>query len=103
MNTNSNKIFQMNVGSGANGGVGMIDPGGFKNIAVESPFAATNDDKQFTKIQRYQFIDRMLNDNFPMAFTLILALLDFFTGAVLIGLQILCIIYRTPLFFVAVG
>lgn len=69
----------------------------------EKDFSTIHDEKLFTKIQRYQFIDRMLNANFPMAFALLLALLDFFTGAVLIGLQILCVIYRTPLFYVAVG
>lgn len=63
----------------------------------------TSGGKFMTKIERYQFIDRMLNESFPLASCLILALLNFFAGAVLIGLQILCIIYQTPLFYISVG
>lgn len=62
-----------------------------------------NERKLLTKIQRYQFIDRMLTDSFPLVFLIVLSLLNIFIGGVLIGFQILCIIYRTPLYFIAVG
>lgn len=106
----NNKVYNIS-GGGGGGGSGGVGGGGVpfnngnngKNSGSFSNVYNKKDETLFTKIQRYQFMDRMLNDNFPMAFTLILALLGFFTGAVLIGLQILCVIYRTPLFFVAVG
>lgn len=62
-----------------------------------------DNEKILTKIQRYQFIDRMLNESFPMAFLLTLALFNIFNGSTLIGLQILSVIYRTPFFYIAVG
>lgn len=98
----NNKVYNISGGGGGGGEGGVPFRNGNNSGSFSNVYNKT-DETLFTKIQRYQFMDRMLNDNFPMAFTLILALLGFFTGAVLIGLQILCVIYRTPLFFVAVG
>lgn len=65
--------------------------------------AENSDEREFTKIQRYQFIDRLLNENFPLAFVIILALVNILNGTGLIGLQIISIINQTPLYYVAIG
>lgn len=60
-------------------------------------------DKMFTKIQRQQFIERMLHTKFPFVIVLSIIVLNVILGFCLIAAQVLSIIFVTPLYYIGAG
>lgn len=56
-----------------------------------------------TKIQRFQFIDKMLNESLPSISIALLGVINIANGIACIGIQIISIIFEASLFYIAPG
>lgn len=61
------------------------------------------DVKVLTKVQKYQLIESMLNESFPLIAIWTSVTFDVFLAIASIGFQIASIVLKTELYFIACG
>jgi hypothetical protein len=59
--------------------------------------------KAYTKVQRRQFIENMLNDKFPLVPLIICIILDVILAAAAIAIQIIQIVAKSSLYYIGCG
>ena len=59
--------------------------------------------KSLTKVQRRQFIDKMLNEDFPLVFILITIVLNVILSIAAIGFQVASIVFETNYYYIYCG
>ena len=59
--------------------------------------------RELTKVQRYQLIESMLNESFPLAAILFVIIVDVILAFGSIGFQIAGIVLQTDLYYIACG
>jgi hypothetical protein len=59
--------------------------------------------KAYTKVQRKQFIENMLNDKFPLVPLIICIILEVILAAAAIAIQVVQIVAKSSLYYVGCG
>jgi hypothetical protein len=59
--------------------------------------------KEYTKVQKRQFIQNMLNEKFPLAPLIICVILDIFLATAAIVIQVIQIVYASSLYYIGCG
>jgi hypothetical protein len=61
------------------------------------------ENKSLTKVQRYQFIEKMLNDDFPILSVTISIVINLILGLSAIGYQVAATIFGTSYYYIYCG
>jgi hypothetical protein len=61
------------------------------------------ENKSLTKVQKHQFIEKMLNDDFPIVSVTISIVINLLLGFSAIGFQVAAIVFGTSYYYIYCG
>ena len=66
-------------------------------------FKHNDDQKSLTKVQRRQFIEKMLDEDFPLVSVSISVIINVLLGATAIGFHVASIVFSTEYYYTGCG